>query len=663
MILTELHTRNFKKLGDRDFTFNTGLNFILGKNGAGKSTLTRAIGAALFGVSALPGVADDVATWGKATWSVSLHFDIAGSGYVVTRSKSSASLYRDKELIASGNTPVTKEIESLLGLDVKDYHLFVHSRQGETSYVLRYGATALQRKVEEFSGVDVIDKVQGLARSKQKVEVMGADSASAKLLDGEYMRQVMEDLEAAVSRLDQPVEMMPELPSVEVTVVRNGHRRYLNYLAEVNNYDTSKDLLTEQLEGIVVPPQPQPVNSLQEALKEAKSHQAAYEGYHSTKKLLTSKLADLTEPELPEPKEFPEGIEEQQAALGQEVAELRVSVCNLKKAVSEGVCNACGTILAGNLERHKTELQDAQDKLSASESKLDEVARIGRAQAVYRQKVTAYVTALNAYNSTRAKLEEQMSELTEPADYSDKIFDLRKQLDEVEKLQEAYESAVRRSNEVKRKLNSLAAPQEVAEVTEQQVVAAEKEWESYHVAKSVAERDRAERVAAQSKLDAAEREIERQEGLTLEVQDRTKLAELYSQLAVFLADRRDRYLKEVWSNILVRASEQLNHVTSGWLTGVKLLDGKFLFEEEGAWIPVIEASGAQSAFIGTALRLSMNRVLYGSDSYLIFDEPTADMTEENSRALVAGIAGAAKQVFVVTHRESDQGLADNVVEV
>jgi DNA repair exonuclease SbcCD ATPase subunit len=663
MILTELHTRNFKKLGDRDFTFSTGLNFILGKNGAGKSTLTRAIGAALFGVSALPGVADDVATWGKATWSVSLHFDIAGSGYVVTRSKSSASLYRDKELIASGNTPVTKEIESLLGLDVKDYHLFVHSRQGETSYVLRYGATALQRKVEEFSGVDVIDKVQGLARSKQKVEVMGADSASAKLLDGEYMRQVMEDLEAAVSRLDQPVEMMPELPSVEVTVVRNGHRRYLNYLAEVNNYDTSKDLLTEQLEGIVVPPQPQPVNSLQEALKEAKSHQAAYEGYHSTKKLLTSKLADLTEPELPEPKEFPEGIEEQQAALGQEVAELRVSVCNLKKAVSEGVCNACGTILAGNLERHKTELQDAQDKLSASESKLDEVARIGRAQAVYRQKVTAYVTALNAYNSTRAKLEEQMSELTEPADYSDKIFDLRKQLDEVEKLQEAYESAVRRSNEVKRKLNSLAAPQEVAEVTEQQVVAAEKEWESYHVAKSVAERDRAERVAAQSKLDAAEREIERQEGLTLEVQDRTKLAELYSQLAVFLADRRDRYLKEVWSNILVRASEQLNHVTSGWLTGVKLLDGKFLFEEEGAWIPVIEASGAQSAFIGTALRLSMNRVLYGSDSYLIFDEPTADMTEENSRALVAGIAGAAKQVFVVTHRESDQGLADNVVEV
>lgn len=663
MILTELHTRNFKKLGDRDFTFSTGLNFILGKNGAGKSTLTRAIGAALFGVSALPGVADDVATWGKATWSVSLHFDIAGSGYVVTRSKSSASLYRDKELIASGNTPVTKEIESLLGLDVKDYHLFVHSRQGETSYVLRYGATALQRKVEEFSGVDVIDKVQGLARSKQKVEVMGADSASAKLLDGEYMRQVMEDLEAAVSRLDQPLEMMPELPSVEVTVVRNGHRRYLNYLTEVNNYNTSKDLLTEQLEGIVVPPQPEPVNSLQAALKEAKSHQATYEGYHSTKKLLTSKLADLTEPEPPEPAEFPEGIEEQQAALEQEVAELRASVRNLKKAVSEGVCNACGTILAGNLERHKTELQDAQDKLSASESKLDEVARIGRAQAVYRQKVTAYVTALNAYNSTRAKLEEQMSELTEPVDYSDKIFDLRKQLDEVEKLQEAYESAVRRSNEVKRKLNSLAAPQEVAEVTEQQVVAAEKEWESYHVAKSVAERDRAERVAAQSKLDAAEREIKRQEGLTLEVQDRTKLAELYSQLAVFLADRRDRYLKEVWSNILVRASEQLNHVTSGWLTGVKLLDGKFLFEEEGAWIPVIEASGAQSAFIGTALRLSMNRVLYGSDSYLIFDEPTADMTEENSRALVAGIAGAAKQVFVVTHRESDQGLADSVVEV
>ena len=166
MQLTKLVTTNFKRLGTFTADFTSGLNVIGGDNFKGKSTLLRAIEAALFGVTTLPGKKEDIPTWGQKDFSLELSFLLNGSEYLVSRNKSTAKLVRiakdpdNDELVANGSTPVTSAIEELLGLSAKDYSLFLQSRQHEVSSVLKYGATALNRKVEEFAGVDLIDKVQ-----------------------------------------------------------------------------------------------------------------------------------------------------------------------------------------------------------------------------------------------------------------------------------------------------------------------------------------------------------------------------------------------------------------------------------------------------------------------------------------------------------------------
>ena len=139
--------------------------------------------------------------------------------------------------------------------------------------------------------------------------------------------------------------------------------------------------------------------------------------------------------------------------------------------------------------------------------------------------------------------------------------------------------------------------------------------------------------------------------------------EVARTLSTYLRTKRAEYLVQVWDSVMLYSSKFLNETTRGWLEEVSVTDGKFMFREEGAWVPVVEASGAQAAFVGTAIRYGLNKALYRGKTFLAFDEPTEAMTEENARNLVAALGSAADQVLVITHKQSDQSLADNILEV
>ena len=203
MRLIKLITENFKKLGNFSAEFKDGLNIIAGENFQGKTTLLQAIEAAFFGTGVVPVKKENIPTWGQNNFKLELWFalDEGDVFYVVTRNKSTAKLIRhtsgmEPELIANGNTPVTAEIEKLLGLAARDYNLFVQSKQGESSGILTFGATALNRKVEEFAGVDMIDKVQAEA---QRRATSYSGKADAKGVSAEDMEVATLDWNAAKS--------------------------------------------------------------------------------------------------------------------------------------------------------------------------------------------------------------------------------------------------------------------------------------------------------------------------------------------------------------------------------------------------------------------------------------------------------------------------------
>ena len=73
MIVRRMRVRGFRRLGDQDLGFTSGLNVVRGCNDAGKSTLHLAFSAALFPVR--PSEARSYRPWGEADGEVTLEFD------------------------------------------------------------------------------------------------------------------------------------------------------------------------------------------------------------------------------------------------------------------------------------------------------------------------------------------------------------------------------------------------------------------------------------------------------------------------------------------------------------------------------------------------------------------------------------------------------------
>lgn len=228
MILVSLTTQCFKKLGDYSVNFTDGLNVISGDNAHGKSTLLQAVGFALYGNEAVSGVEADIRTWGETrAYSAELTFSEGGHTYVATRSKSTAKVTRDGELVANGKSECTKFITTLLTLNWKDFKTFVLSKQFDTFAILEEGATTLNRKVEERSGITLIDKVQSLSRGKaRELELEAAklehaaSSIEEQVAEAAEFQQKVDDLSAALTELKEaepkaPTSVAPDAPAPE----------------------------------------------------------------------------------------------------------------------------------------------------------------------------------------------------------------------------------------------------------------------------------------------------------------------------------------------------------------------------------------------------------------------------------------------------------------
>ena len=148
-----------------------------------------------------------------------------------------------------------------------------------------------------------------------------------------------------------------------------------------------------------------------------------------------------------------------------------------------------------------------------------------------------------------------------------------------------------------------------------------------------------------------------------EARDDLQLSQKYARLVQFLRTRRQEYMKDVWDTIMKVSSKLVRVSSKGTITELSNVDGDFHYVEEGVSAPTACASGAQRSFIGTAIKVGLARALYGSDSLLVFDEPTSDCSEQYASSLAAMIASSARQVLLITHRENDQSLADHIINV
>lgn len=687
MQLTSLITKNFKRLDDHTFQFTPGMNFILGENGAGKSTLLRAIATAMFGVQMVPGVAEDIPTRGQTTWSLELGFTDNGDEYLIKRTKTSAHLHKNGKPEASGNTPVTKYMEDLLGISAKDYNLLIHSRQGETAYVINYGTTALQRKVEEFAGAEVVEQIAKAAGDRSRMS--SAQASGMTVLTAEQVRGLQQrerelgfEIEAEVCDYEYMHLVAPTPPSQTVESLIEKVNKWDRWKQETETSQANVRRWQDELDSL---PQPEPVEDseqleaeLDDLHKQAKVQSEHNRVQQRTANLIEQKRAALAKlvREKPEKVEVDLiSLEEAMKTSAARMLESETKIKAIRKLLEEGVCPTCGSENIGNVKELETVLELGYVSLQEAAWEAEELyQQAAKAEAEYSTALARFMEEqLEKANLTKEleELEGSLQELIDLQPLQDLIYSKEVKLRTLEATKKANKRLETQREQLQRSIDEETIEPEPTDVPSQEDVAKlQQQWQDYYSLNASYSSQLEQRETKRKLIESLKGQhqqvvqtLSSNETASKEVAQLQQDSELSSSLSKFLRERRGDYLGQVWDSVLHYATEFLNTATSGWMTEVKIDDGKFSFRENGGWVPAIEASGAQEAFLGSALRVGLNKALYRGKAFMVFDEPTDGMREENARNLVAELGNCAGQTLIITHRESDQGLADNIIGV
>lgn len=632
----------------------------------------------------------------------------------------------EEELLANGNTPVTAYIEEMLGLTAKDFNLFVQSKQGETAGVLTFGATALNQKVEEFAGVSLIDQVAKRANelAAEQRAVVAASEVDPEDLEAARSEKTEADtrLAAAEKKFAEAEKALAELPaftqtcpspsSQELTEQRRKAdkraeelksaqsevslkkqavesaaqaQQVAGELVDIEQLETDKKAAAEQVRR-----RRADLNTLSSEKMEAqaavKSLEKAKEAFSAAQQAMeVGAVARLTS--------AVSEAEAEHTAAAEAVAVLSSRHQDMSKMVEGATCPTCGHSLSehdpvklenelieltGQLEQARSRRVEARKSLESLQASLNKHAAN---EQTFDRAAAALEKAQATVDAIRVSLEDELegaSELLAEADAA--LATVNVKLQGAEEANENVRAARRRLAKAEQELEEaedyvsdleaaqLPRPTDVEIDTAAQAEAAFREAEREHErTKSLADGAfvlaRAELKSARSVSGYADTELDRMEQAVRRCATARELQDRASRLARFLRDRRQTYLQEIWQAVMGAASRQVATASRGLITRIANNDGEFTFEEDGVMAPVASASGAQKAFIGSAVRIGLTRTLYGRDSLLIFDEPTESMSERNASGLAASLAGAASQLLLITHREQDQGLAANIVQV
>lgn len=724
-MLTAVRTKNFKKLESFSAEFKTGTNLIIGENAQGKSTIFEAIRFAFFGSRAVTAKVDALTTWNKSGMWVEVDL----LGYTIRRTSTNCKITNSEgEVVATGNTPCAKFVEDLLSCPFKDFDLVFMSKQSEAAGLITFGAAELNRKVEEFAGVAVIDRIakelgsdsngvrialesfeyENVEKLKQTADQLAEQEASLceQLADSQEavkaasvqvkkLRSTLADYQEFNAEQDRLISEQTGLrgkltaleAQIEMTcgqVEQTEQRMELCYPVEQSEIEEVKALRTKLSQATTALNQLPSSLTLAQQLDEAKEKVKAEQEWKEALPTLQETL-DAAKSVETTTKEKLYDLQTRLKAKRQELAEA-------EKALEAGVCRSCNRpyedhnpaefeaeISAINQQIEALEQEvETQSKLVKDKAKLvvstnnklaeHSAASPGTGWAIKVDKIDAELREVGA---KRKHLEQTLMDLPTQDELDSKLekligdYNLWSQTKkELASATEQLSTLNERKAVMVAKIESQPQPQPKKD-TDEAIAELEEANEVNRTASVAVTRLQGQLSEVTAELRNKKTSLSRAEA------NNQKMAELQArlsttkQLAKYLKEERIKFMNGVWSMILGTATNFINKSTSGWITAVGRNEaGDFTFTENGfEAIAKESASGAQKAFIGTALKVGLAQAKMGSHSMVLLDEPTADMSNARAGQLAAGLMGLSGQKIMITHRSSERMTAQNVIQV
>lgn len=209
-MLKSIHLQNFRRHTDLRIDFSSGLSVVRADNEAGKTTLFEAITFALFGVRACRNA--DLTTWGQTANShrVELVFVSEGVEYTVQRSARSAEInYAGGR--ASGQVEVTRFCEEVLNLKPNTGSLLMFVQQGGMRGILEEGGAKTSKMIEHLADLDSFEKwINTLQTSfdtgRTELYEQSLETAKERLDEAQTELVALPDPEKEASTLKQKLE-------------------------------------------------------------------------------------------------------------------------------------------------------------------------------------------------------------------------------------------------------------------------------------------------------------------------------------------------------------------------------------------------------------------------------------------------------------------------
>ncbi|AGB15791.1 ATPase involved in DNA repair [Halovivax ruber XH-70] len=345
MRVTDVRLENFKCYEEADLDLSSGITVVHGVNGSGKSTLLEAIFFALYGSKALDDrTLDDVVTTGAETTAVELGFTHEGEAYRIERrlkrrderTSTTKCVLDGPDGTVDGARDVRGYVTSLLRMDATAFVNCAYVRQGEVNKLIHASPAERQDMIDDLLqlgaleayreranearlGVsDVLDEVRGEAATlDEQIEDKRDADLHDRLNELETKRgDVEEDIEHFEAQRERAVETRDDAREVLET---HEERR-----AEIESLDEEIESLQAKIEATE-----SDRTDASERIADLDSTRSDLE----TRR--TSILSDLSIEDVTAIEDRLDELDERDDDLGDELADVRVSISETSGAVDQ----------------------------------------------------------------------------------------------------------------------------------------------------------------------------------------------------------------------------------------------------------------------------------------------------------------------------------------
>ena len=664
-MLTEIELGNFLSHHNTKLPFDKGVTVFVGHNGAGKSSVIDGITFALFGQhtrNSNKGLIRRGANQGYAK----VDFTISGRAFEAVRKIDSkgtlaAQFFEKKDgalvPLAAGERKqfgesMTKEIESLIGMDFDKLKIASIVRQGELNSIIDADPRKFKELVNAIIGIDKLDTAFG---SMKDIIENFRDSIRKEL---EYDDT---DIESLRTKLDLVIkEISDAQPQKEELVTKKQNQeRELTQLQEKIDAESPKESKIKDLDtrkSELVKYVKTAITSLQKEILEKQRKLSDCEGcfdYVSTKKEIEAQMRTI-DTELESTRDEIRKLSEKVGKLGgqEELA--------TKLKLKDGKCPVCDSVVDDlnplfQEEHIRDEIAKMREKIT-SLTKAEKEAVLGK-----RDLETQYQKAIKAENTLKAhavsnpkdlmhlkeeitKLKTNVEKIPVNIDSSGNLVHLaidshsQTLLETISSLQE--ETKGFDLNEFKNLKGSFEQSRKSLSIIDQHLGAiTQKILDAKH------EQDKTSKILGElvfvkqyvSELDEIRSQIFNRDGPVA--------TSLRSWALNLISQKASEYLSAFNVKIQrVSLEEKARDVRISCYSGNTVLDLESL-------------SGGEKVSVALALRLGMAHILGASNlNFIILDEPTTHLDEERRKSLVNVLSqafeanlGSISQFIIITH--------------